>query len=255
VNRKAWARLALGLLVGFIGLRVYAGYQVYTYASVRADVPADAAIVLGAAVWEGEPSPVFEERIKHAVALYRRGRVQRLIFTGGVGLGDQTAEAEVARQYAVTRGVPAEHIHCETSSRVTYGNLRGARSIMERQGLADALIVSDPLHMRRAVQMARDLGIEAYSSPTPTSRYRTWRTKLGFLLRESRMYARYLLRRPFMSRTSGGTSGAWSSHPLCTARPQVTPKKKPHSSRISCAVNKSEFVRFTASKQQGAAQV
>jgi uncharacterized SAM-binding protein YcdF (DUF218 family) len=198
MRRKLWGRLALALLAGLLGLWGYAGYQVYTYASVSADVPADAAIVLGAAVWDGQPSPVFEERIKHAIALYRQGRVRALVFTGGVGLGDRASEAEVARRYAVARDVPAAHIRCETSSRITYGNLRGARAIMAREGWSNALIVSDPLHMRRAVHMARDLGIRAYASPTPTSRYRTWRTKLGFLVRESRLYASYLLRRPFM---------------------------------------------------------
>lgn len=183
------------MVIIFLG---YSGQQVYTYASVSTDAPADAAIVLGAAVWDGEPSPVFAERINHAINLYQEGQVDVIIFTGGQGLGDESTEAEVAKDYALRRGIAEEHIHCETSSHITYANLRGARRVMEREELRDALLVSDPLHMRRSMKMAQDLGLDVYASPTPTSRYETWRTKLGFLVRESRLYASYLLRRRFM---------------------------------------------------------
>ena len=77
-------------------------------------------------------------------------------------------------------------------------NLKEAKKVIDRQGFTRILIVSDPLHMKRAVTIARDLGINAYPSTTPTSRYRTWRSKLGFLLREAYFYASYLLRRPFI---------------------------------------------------------
>jgi uncharacterized SAM-binding protein YcdF (DUF218 family) len=161
--------------------------------------PADAALVLGAGVWDSRPSPVFEERIRHAIYLYREGQVKALIFTGGLGAGDRLAEAEAARAYALARGVPGEHIYCETVSRITYENIVQASQIVDRQGFTRILVVSDPLHMKRAVAMARDLGLDAHPSPTPTSRYRTWKSKLGFLLREGFFYAGYVLRRPFIS--------------------------------------------------------
>ena len=85
----------------------------------------------------------------------------------------------------------------ETESRTTFENLAGAKGVVEREDLGRVLIVSDPLHMKRAVLMARDMGLDAYSSPTPTSRYRSWRTQLRFLLREVYFYSTYLLRRPF----------------------------------------------------------
>ena len=80
-------------------------FQIAFYASVRDDGPADAAIVLGAAVWEDAPSPVFAARLDHAITLYHQGRVHALIFTGGVGEGDILAESEVARTYALAQGV------------------------------------------------------------------------------------------------------------------------------------------------------
>jgi uncharacterized SAM-binding protein YcdF (DUF218 family) len=175
----------------------YLSLRIYLYSHEQCSSPADAAIVLGAAVWDGRPSPVFEERIKHALDLYRADQVRRIVFTGGVGLGDQLAESQVARAYALARGIPAGVILYETRSRTTRENLQEAVQLLGGRG-AEVLIVSDPLHMRRAVTIARDLGLKACSSPTPTSRYRTWRSKLGFLLRETCYYASYLLRRPFL---------------------------------------------------------
>jgi uncharacterized SAM-binding protein YcdF (DUF218 family) len=198
MQRKTWRWVVLALLTVIGFLLVYSGQQVYAYAMVSSEVSADAAIVLGAAVWDGEPSPVFEARINHAINLYQQGRVKVLVFTGGKGLGDQMAESEVAKRYAMRHGVAEQRIYCETTSHITYKNLWGARMIMAREGLRHALLVSDPLHMRRAMRMAEDLGLEVYASPTPTTRYKTWRSKGRFLVRESRLYASYLMRRPFM---------------------------------------------------------
>jgi uncharacterized SAM-binding protein YcdF (DUF218 family) len=167
--------------------------QVNAYASANDSSPADAAIVLGAAVWGSRPSPVFAERINHGVHLYQEGRVQAIIFTGGLGPGDRLSEAEAAKAYAVARGVPATDIYIETVSTFTYENVAQAAQIVEQQGFSRVLVVSDPLHMKRSVTIARDLGLDAFPSPTPTSRYRSWWSKLGFLVRESGWYAGYVL--------------------------------------------------------------
>lgn len=145
--------------------------DIYTYSFTTDDIPADAAIVLGAAVWNGVPSPVFEERIKHAIDLYKTGQVNSIIFTGGVGKSDQLAESVSAKEYAIEQGVAEKYIYCETWSTITYENLKGALEIVEEQKIERVLLVSDPLHMKRAMLMAKDLGLNAYSSPTPTSRY------------------------------------------------------------------------------------
>jgi uncharacterized SAM-binding protein YcdF (DUF218 family) len=175
------------LWYGFLMARVSA------YASLSDSEPADAAIVMGAAVWGSRPSPVFAERINHGIHLYQEGRVRAIIFTGGLGIGDRLSEAEAAKAYAVARGVPAEDIYVETVSTVTYENVAQAAQIVEQQGFSRVLVVSDPLHMKRSVTMARDLGLDAFPSPTPTSRYRSWWSKLGFLVRESGWYAGYVL--------------------------------------------------------------
>ena len=174
--------------------------RVSAYARLSDPATADAAIVMGAAVWGARPSPVFAERIKHAIYLYQEGQVQAIIFTGVLGPGDRVAEAQAGKTYAVARGVPTEHIYVETASTVTHENVAQAAKIVEQQGFVRVLMVSDPIHMKRSVMTARDLRLDAYPSPTPTSRYLSWRTKLGFLVRETFWYAVYLVQRAVQSK-------------------------------------------------------
>lgn len=189
--RLAWA--VGGCLLAGLGA---IGLDIYRYGLGRGGGPADAAIVLGAAVWGEEPSPVFRERINHAVDLYRAGAVDVLIFTGGVGSGQLFAESVVASHYALTQGVNPADTWCETTSRITWENLQGAQQIAESQGFERVLIVSDPLHMRRSMRMAHDLGLVAVSAPTPTTRYRSFKSQAPFLWRELYFYSLYLLQRP-----------------------------------------------------------
>ncbi len=181
------------LLCGWLCLSL----DIYNYSFVSDPSPADAAIVLGAAAWGDRPSPVFEERIKHAIDLYKQGRVKAIIFTGGLGQGESLAESIIARSYALEQEVAAKDIFVETTSRMTVENLCEAKKIIRRERFGRVLIVSDPLHMRRAMTLALDLGLDAHSSPTPTSRYISLQSQLVFLADETRVYAGYVLRKPF----------------------------------------------------------
>lgn len=156
---------------------------------------ADCAIVAGAAVMGDQPSPVFEERLNHAVALYRDGYVKTLIVTGGYSNDNALSDAAVARRYLLTKHIPDQAILVEDRSQVTRENLRYAKTIMANNQLHNALIVSDPLHMKRIMLIARDEGLEAWSSPTLTSRYRSFSAQTGFLLRETFWYTVYLVYR------------------------------------------------------------
>lgn len=167
--------------------------SIAVYAFRLADIKADAAIVLGAAVARSVPTPVFEQRILHAIDLYKNGKVGKLVLTGGIGYGDILAESEAARNYCLERGVPEKDMLLEVRSRSTIQNLREAKPILAENGLMTVLIVSDPLHMRRAVTLAHDLGIDAHPSPTQTSKYQGLESRWRFLLRETHFYCRYLL--------------------------------------------------------------
>jgi uncharacterized SAM-binding protein YcdF (DUF218 family) len=117
--------------------------------------------------------------------------------TGGVGEGNIRSEADIAREYAESKGVPPEAIFKEETSKVTSENLENAKAVMEQNDMKTALVVSDPLHMKRAMLYAHDLGMEAYSSPTPTTRYRSIGTKFPFLMREEFYYVGYRVVRLF----------------------------------------------------------
>lgn len=158
--------------------------------------PADAIVVLGAAAYDARPSPVFQERIRHALDLHRRGYAEILIFTGGYGYGARFSESQVARRYALRQGVPADAILIETLSRTTYENLAQARDLMQERDLHRVIVVSDPLHMARALRLSRDLGIDALGSSTPSTRFRSYRTRWRFLAREVYFFHRDLVLDP-----------------------------------------------------------
>lgn len=155
---------------------------------------ADAIIVLGAAAYDAKPSPVFEERIRHGLDLYRQGYAPLLIFTGGYGgTAARFSESQVARRYAIKQGVPDEAILIETASRTTRQNLVEARRLMEQRSLHRVIIVSDPLHMARALRLAHELGIDALASSTPSTRFRSFHTSWKFLVQEIYFFHRDLV--------------------------------------------------------------
>ena len=170
-------------------------WRIVGYSHRSETVHADAAIVLGAAAWGEEPSPVFRERILHALTLYEQGYVHKIVFTGGQGNHDEPPEAIVGRQFATAHGVPTADILVETVSHTTRENLYYAQRVAAENQLSTFLVVSDPLHMRRAMTIAEDLGLKAHPSPTPSTMYRSRSSQLAFLARETRLYLTYVLRR------------------------------------------------------------
>jgi uncharacterized SAM-binding protein YcdF (DUF218 family) len=193
LTRKRARALALGTAALIPAWLIVTAIRIAFTGAESAQGPADVAIVLGAATTGDRPSPVFEERIRHGIALYRSGAVDALLFTGGRGDGAPVAESAVARGYALRAGIPAEAILTEEVSQTTQENLAQAHATMEPRGWDSAMIVSDPLHMMRALRMAEDLGIAAAPAPTPTSRYRGFLAKAGFLTRETVFYTLYLI--------------------------------------------------------------
>jgi uncharacterized SAM-binding protein YcdF (DUF218 family) len=190
---KKLFKLLLWLVVAALLWLSYTGIAIWSYGNKDHAALSDSIIVLGAAIVGDKPSPVFEERINHAVNLFQNTKAPRIIFTGGLGNGEKFTESEVGAAFAVGLGVPSSAILKDMTSRTTRQNLLEAQSLMKAHNLKSVIIVSDPLHLKRAEMMARDLGISAVTSPTPTSRYRSLNTKLEFLFREIYFYNHYLL--------------------------------------------------------------
>src|SRR6266436_689152 len=134
--QKVTAAVAAIIVVSLVIITV----SIVRFANESDPNNADAAIVLGAAVVAGLPTPVFEERIRHAVDLYQHGRVRMLILTGGIGEGDTLSESEVARAFCLAHGVPAQDIAIERQSHTTYENLLQARALLAERGLRRILV-------------------------------------------------------------------------------------------------------------------
>ena len=146
--------------------------------------PADSIVVLGAAQYDGRPSPVLRARLDHGISLWNNGMGKVLVLTGGKGAGDTTSEADVGRSYARKRGVPDTAILLENKGRTTRESMLGVAELLERRGIKTAILVSDPFHMLRLSIIGRRFGLTPYTSPTRTSpispnREKRWRYMLG----------------------------------------------------------------------------
>jgi uncharacterized SAM-binding protein YcdF (DUF218 family) len=148
--------------------------------------PADAIVVLGAAQYNGRPSPVLKARLDHAVALYQRKLAPFIIVTGGVGVGDTLSEAAVAERYLWAAGIPDPAILKDSGGRSSVASLRAAAHQVRVRGGRRVILVSDGFHMLRLTIIARRFGLVPLPSPATQSPISaSFRLELGYLLAES----------------------------------------------------------------------
>jgi uncharacterized SAM-binding protein YcdF (DUF218 family) len=146
-----------------IGLLVLVAGIIYTVALVMVLVVSqqdqrrvvDAIVVLGAAQYNGRPSPVLRARLDHALQLYSEGLAPRIVVTGGVGRGDTTSEAIVGRHYLLAQGVPAAAVVVQPQGRSTQASMTAVAEWLETEHLNRVILVSDPFHMFRLRLEAR----------------------------------------------------------------------------------------------------
>lgn len=131
--------------------------------------PADAMIVLGAAQYNGRPSPVFAARLRHAALLWQRGLAPVIVLTGGMGANDTLSEAEAGRRFLSAMGVPDSVLLVEATGRSSEPSLRAAARRIKARGGHTAILVSDGFHMLRLGVIARRLGLAAAGSPATLS--------------------------------------------------------------------------------------
>jgi len=135
--------------------------------------PADAIAVLGAAQYNGRPSPVFRARLDHAAALYQRGLAPVVLVTGGVGTGDTVSESEVGRRYLVKAGLPENAVVALPAGTSTSASLDGVALWFGGRDSRRVLLVSDGFHMLRLQIIATRLGLVPFTSPAPGSPIRS----------------------------------------------------------------------------------
>lgn len=147
---------------------------------------ADAIVVLGAAQYNGRPSPVLQARLDHAAVLFRDGYADLIVVTGGIVPGDRMSEATAGQRYLVNTGIPARSVAVTPEGRNTASSMDAVVEYLQGQGLKRAILVSDPFHLARLRLEARRLGLEAFTSPTTTSPISTrFGTELEYLLAEA----------------------------------------------------------------------
>lgn len=187
-KRRRYISIVVMLLAVYT---IWNAISIYQYSSVDETRKCDVGIVLGAATDFNGVSEVYKQRLNHVVALYKSDTIDMIIVTGGKAKGSKNSDAYMAKQYLLEEGVLEESVLLEEESVITQENLQNSLKIMRDNELETALIISDPLHMKRAMRMAEDLEMDAFSSPTKTSAYKSLKTKIPFLWRETFFYIGY----------------------------------------------------------------
>jgi uncharacterized SAM-binding protein YcdF (DUF218 family) len=166
-----WAfRISLalvGLLVLYVGVTF-----VQVWLASRSDdrAQASAIVVMGAAQWNGVPSPVLKNRLDHAVQLYEEGVAPLIVVTGGKQAGDAVTQGRSGYEYLREQGVPDEAIKVEVDGTNSYEELSASALILEQAGLADdVVVVTDPYHALRVAEIAEEVGLRPHVSPTDGS--------------------------------------------------------------------------------------
>jgi uncharacterized SAM-binding protein YcdF (DUF218 family) len=164
--RRPWLKIGGLLVLVVVSYPLYIGFQVWSQSHKDENHSADAIVVLGAAQYDGDPSPIFKARLDQADYLYDEGFSPVVIVTGGKQAGDRFTESEAGANYLASQGVPDDAILNENQGRTTLESLRGVREMAAERGIDSVLLVSDPMHSERLKRIAIDLDFdEAYTSP------------------------------------------------------------------------------------------
>jgi uncharacterized SAM-binding protein YcdF (DUF218 family) len=188
---------ALGLLI-LAALAVVAVTGIAVWRAAHVDAAsriehADAIVVLGAAEYDGRPSPVFAGRLQHVVLLFDENRASTVLVLGGSRPGDVSTEAQAGADFLISAGLPSSNVVPIPRGSTTFESLRAAAGYMQAHDLRSAFLVSDPWHNLRIQRMASDLGIQGYPSATWHSAARSEETRLDGYVRETFAYLYYRL--------------------------------------------------------------
>lgn len=165
---RALLRLVLAVLVLLVAYVAITFVQVYRSSRHDGARAADAIVVLGAAQYDGRPSPVLSDRLDHALALYEEGTAGTIVLTGGRREGDRFTEATAGYNYLRERGVPDEALLKEVGGTSTYESLTAAARFLREAGMTEVVLVTDGYHAYRVGAIADELGLDASVSPSET---------------------------------------------------------------------------------------
>lgn len=166
LRRLVWAGLLLSALLAVYLVVTFV--QVWSAARSDEAGPVDAIVVLGAAQYDGDPSPVLRARLDHAAELFREGHAPLVVVTGGKQEGDRVTQAAAGFLYLREQGIPEAAILLEVDGTSTYTELAATSRILRDRGLGRVLMVSDAYHSARLLAIADEVGLDGAVSPTDT---------------------------------------------------------------------------------------
>ena len=171
--RPRWFRIGWKVALGvFAVLLLYVGgtfWQVWQASREDQAQEAGAIVVMGAAQYNGDPSPVFEARLEHSLELYEQGLSDTVVVTGGRQAGDEFTEASAGEMWLQQHGVPESDLLLEVQGRNSWESLAASARILRDDGIEDVIIVSDPFHAKRLEEIADEVGLDAFISPAQES--------------------------------------------------------------------------------------
>ena len=161
---------SLGVVIVFAAVYFFVSLlQVWNTGRSADRQPVDAIVVLGAAQYDGRPSPQLQARLDHALELWNLNLASYIVVTGGKQEGDRFTEAATSRKFFESSGVASDLIFEENSGTTTYASLLAVSKVVSELKIARVLIVSDPFHLLRAKLIAKEVGLDATSSSTRSS--------------------------------------------------------------------------------------
>jgi vancomycin permeability regulator SanA len=171
-RRSAWRIVAVSvavLVALLLGYYLITLWQVWSTGRSEQARPVDAIVVMGAAQYDGRPSPQLAARLDHVVEIWPDDNAPLVVVTGGNQPGDRFTEAQASATYLTERGIPESVILLENDGSDTIDSLDRVAAMLDERGLDTVLIVTDPYHALRSRMVAEEHGLTAYVSPTDTS--------------------------------------------------------------------------------------
>jgi uncharacterized SAM-binding protein YcdF (DUF218 family) len=165
---RVWTAVVLIplVLLAYLGLNLL---QVVATGRSYVTQPGEVIVVLGAAQYDGRPSPQLRARLDEVVRIYEAGQIPWVMVTGGRVSGDRFSEAEASARYLMAAGVTESAILIEDQGATTYASLRSAAEILSERDLTQVVLVTDPFHSLRSRLIAQEVGLSAVVAPTQTS--------------------------------------------------------------------------------------